>query len=317
MIEVANLTKRFGRTIAVDNLSFTVNQGEIVGFLGPNGAGKTTTMRVLSCYLPPTGGSVAIDGLNILDHSVEARMRLGYMPENVPLYTDLRVLEYLRYRAKLKGLRGRLLRTRIAQVIQDCGLEEVRHSLIGNLSKGFRQRVGLADSLIHDPPVLLLDEPTVGLDPNQIRHIRNLIKGLAPRRTVLLSSHLLSEVEMICERVLIMNHGRIVASDRPEHLVGLLKGNVRVFAELNGPEEVVVGVLRSLPGVLRVDCQSRAGGWFRYCCECKKGHDCRPAVFTASIKHGWMLRELTEQAQNLEDVFVSMTSKPVPAAEEK
>lgn len=307
MIKVSNLTKRFGRETAVDDLSFEVKRGEIVGFLGPNGAGKTTTMRILSTFLPATSGTVEIAGLDVFRDSMEVRRRIGYLPENAPLYEDMRVIEYLRYRARLKGLGGAALRDRIDDVISSCDLASAASNVIGRLSKGYKKRVGLADSLVHEPDLLMLDEPTIGLDPNQLRNIRALIKSLADRHTVLLSTHMLSEVEMICERVLIINNGRVVASDRPENLVGLMRGNSRVITEIKGDCSEIVGKLESLPGVRRVSSKVESG-WNRITCECEKGVEVRPEIFKIASRNGWELRELTEEKWNLEDVFVSMTA---------
>jgi ABC-2 type transport system ATP-binding protein len=310
MVQVENLTKRFGRVTAIDNLSFEVARGEIVGFLGPNGAGKTTTMRILACYMAATGGNVRIGGFDVFHNSLEVKRKIGYLPENVPLYHDMRVIEYLDLRGRLKGLRGKRLRERIDEVIACCGLTEERRSIIGRLSKGYRQRVGLADSLVHEPELLILDEPTIGLDPNQIRHIRNLIKSLAERHTVLLSTHILSEVEMICERVLIISSGRIVAADTTGNLVGLMKGNVRVIAEVNGPVDRMVEKLQGLRGVVKVSRQEpEAGGWTRLACECEKGADVREGLFRTVTENGGVLRELRKEKKRLEDVFVEITSR--------
>lgn len=306
MIRVENLTRRFAGVTALDAISFEVRRGEIVGFLGPNGAGKTTTMRILTGYLAPTSGRVSVAGLDVLLDAVEVRRRIGYLPESIAIYPEMRVVEYLRYRGRLKGLYRRRLRARVEAVMADCGLVDVRRKLIGNLSKGYRQRVGLADSLLHEPDLVILDEPTIGLDPNQIRMIRNLIRSLAPRHTVLLSSHILPEVETVCDRVLIINRGRIVVSDTPGNLVGLLKGNVRVVAEVQGPPEAVRGELEMVPGILRVF-HENLDGWGRYLCECEKGRDVRPEVFRVAAAKGWALRELRAERQNLEDVFVAVT----------
>jgi len=317
MIRVEHLTKRFGRTVAVDNLSFEVQRGEIVGFLGPNGAGKTTTMRVLACFLPPTGGTVTIDGLDIFRHSVEVRRRIGYLPENIPLYKEMRVSEYLKYRAILKGIRGKRLRTQVDSALLRCGLIEVRNAVIGRLSKGYTQRVGLADSLVHEPEVMILDEPTIGLDPNQMRHIRALIKDLARRHTVLLSSHILSEVETMCERVLIINRGKVVASDSPRDLVGLMKGSPRVVAEVRGPAEEIAAKTRQLAGIVRVSCEP-GERWHKLTWECEKGSDVREELFQAVSTNGWTLRELRAETPKLEDVFAEITADAdaVSAAEE-
>lgn len=307
MIKVEHLTKRYGRLAAVDDLSFDVADGEIVGFLGPNGAGKTTTMRILSSYMPATGGSVTVAGLDVFRDSLEVRRKIGYLPENVPLYTDMRVLEYLKYRGRLKGLTGKRLRTRIDEVVALCSLTELRRSIIGQLSKGYTQRVGLADSLVHEPEVLILDEPTIGLDPNQIRHIRNLIKSLGKRHTILLSSHILPEIEMTCERVLIINKGKIIASDTPQKLVQLMKGNPQLVAEIKGTGDAVHSKLRSIPGIISVTCEP-ASEWSRFTCECEKGADVRTAIFATVSANGWVLRELREEKRNLEDAFVSLTT---------
>lgn len=308
MIKAANLTKRFGKTTAIDNLSFEVKRGEIVGFLGPNGAGKTTTMRILSCFLPATGGTVRIAGLDIFRDSLEVRRRIGYLPENVPVYPDMRVIEYLRHRARLKGLRKKKLRMRVDEVISNCGLVEVRRSIIGRLSKGYRKRLGLAESLVHEAELLILDEPTIGLDPNQVRHIRSLIRSFAQRHTVLLSSHILREVEMICERVLIINKGRIVASDTPDNLIGLMKGNPEVMVEVLGPRHEILDRLEAIPGVSNVSWED-AGEWNRFTCQCEKGGDIRAELFRAVSANNWTLRELKVKKRNLEDVFIELTEE--------
>jgi ABC-2 type transport system ATP-binding protein len=314
MIEVANLSKRYGRVTAIDGMTFQVAAGEIVGFLGPNGAGKTTTMRILTGFLTATGGTVHVGGLDVFSESLEVRRIIGYMPENLGLYPEMRVSEYLGYRGALKGLRGKTLRQRTDAVYEACGLGEVRRTLIGRLSKGYRQRVGLADSLLHEPRVLILDEPTIGLDPNQIRQIRHLIKGLAAAHTVLLSSHILHEVESVCDRVLIINRGRIVASDTPANLVGLMKGNTRVVAEVRGPRDEVLTRLEKLEGVVRVVCDE-GGPWNRYYCECAKSVDVREPLFRAVLANGWELRELHAEQRNLEDVFVALTRETGASSE--
>lgn len=306
VIKVAHLTKRFGRTVAVDDISFEITRGEIVGFLGPNGAGKTTTMRLLSCFLPPTGGEVSIAGMDILRDSVEIRRNIGYLPENAPLYDDMRVKEYLSYRGKLKGLRGKKLKARLNEVMSNCGLTDMKNRIISRLSKGYKQRVALADSLINEPPVLILDEPTIGLDPNQIRHIRDLIKGLAERHTVLLSSHILPEIEMICQRVLIINKGKIVASDTTQGLARRVEGCTRVAVEVQGPREVIINTLSGITGVERVTCES-AGNWHRLLCECNGKTDIRSDIFRIVSGNKWDLRELQEEKKSLEDVFTEIT----------
>ena len=306
MIHVDHLTKKYGRFRAVDDLSFDVAQGEIVGFLGPNGAGKTTTMRILAGYLPATGGSASICGMDIFKESLEVRRRIGYLPEMVPLYGEMRVIEYLRYRGQLKGLRGAALRERVATVSEACAVADVARKLIGSLSKGYRQRVGLADALINDPEVLILDEPTIGLDPNQIRLIRELVVSLRGQHAVLLSSHILSEIQSVCDRVLIINEGRIVASDTPENLVGLLHGSRRVVAEIRGPEDAILTDLKALDGIARVSV-TQDNGWNRFVCECADGRDVRGEIFRLAGGASWEMRELRSEHGDLEDVFVQIT----------
>src|SRR3954447_4478944 len=249
MIEVENLTKRYAGHTAVSGISFTVKRGEIVGLLGPNGAGKSTTMRVLSCFMPATSGTVRVAGLDVFHDSTEVRRRIGYMPENNPLHTEMRVREYLKFRARLKGLDRKKSRGRSDVVMEQCGLTEVSPRIIAHLSKGFRQRVGLADALVHEPDLLILDEPTIGLDPNQIRQVRELIKNLANKRTVLISTHILPEVEIMCSRVIVIHKGRIRASDTAENLLKNHRaaGLVRLEASGTGPE--AREVLTNLPGV--------------------------------------------------------------------
>jgi len=311
MIEVEGLTKRFGSVAAVDDISFSIASGEIVGLLGPNGAGKTTPLRILSTFLPATGGTVTIAGKDVFKEPVEVRRRVGYLPEHVPLYVEMRVHEYLSYRGRLKGMAGGALRRRIGEMLEVCGLEDMRRSIVGHLSKGYRQRVGLADSLLNEPGLLILDEPTIGLDPNQIRQIRELIRSLAPRHTVLLSSHILSEVEKTCRRVLIMHRGRIVASDTTDNLVGLVQGNPLAVLQVKGPSEEVTAKLSQVGGVLRVERREdpvNGGDWVRYECECQKGGDPCPGLFRAVADNHWSLRELRLQRGRLEDVFVEVTA---------
>src|SRR5260370_3345783 len=235
MIEVAHLTKRYAGRAAVSDISFTVGRGEIVGLLGPNGAGKSTTMRILSCYLPATSGTVRVAGLDVFHQSAEVRRRIGYMPENNPLHQEMRVRENLKFRARLKGLGRKRSRQRVDVVMEQCGLAQVSRRIIGHLSKGYRQRVGLADALVHEPELIILDEPTIGLDPHQIRAVRQLIKGLASAHTVFISTHILPEAEMTCNRVVIMYDGRILAADTPENLQRLMSSNSHVIAEIAAP----------------------------------------------------------------------------------
>ena len=305
MIEVKNLTKRFAGCAAVNDVSFTVGKGEIVGFLGPNGAGKSTTMRILSCYLPASSGEAKVAGFDIFKHSLEVRRRIGYLPESTPLYPEMRVDEYLGYRAALKGVGSRRRRQRVSEVKELCGLTDVGRRIVGQLSKGYRQRVGMADALVHDPELVILDEPTIGLDPNQVRQLRDVIRNLAPKHTVLLSTHILPEVEMTCQRVLIINRGRIVASDSPEKLRARLQGGREIVAELRGAKGDVAQELYRLPGVTRVTTEA-ADGWTRFRIECGT-EDIRPLVFEAAARGGWTLRELRQEKQSLEDIFVALT----------
>src|SRR5919108_178276 len=249
MIKVENLTKRYAGQTAIRDLNFEVGQGEIMGFLGPNGAGKTTTMRILSSFMPPTSGRASIAGFDVFEKSLQARAHLGYMPENVPLYNDMRVTEYLDYRAALKGVPHRRIKERVGDVKELCGLREVERKLIGNLSKGYRQRVGLADALVSEPDLLILDEPTIGLDPNQIRQVRELIKNLGKQHTILLSTHILPEVEMTCTRVIIIHRGRIEASGTPQSLLGQIRQPTGVVLEAKTGADNGVEELRKIPGV--------------------------------------------------------------------
>lgn len=318
MILVSHLTKRFASTVAIDDVSFEVRRGEIVGFLGPNGAGKTTTLRILTGYLVATEGQVRVDGLDVFLQSLAVRRRIGYLPETVPLYPELRVDEYLTFRARLKGVPRRKLRARLDDVKEMCGLTEVARRIIGQLSRGYWQRVGLADSLVHDPELLILDEPTIGLDPNQIRAMRELIRNLGRRYTILLSTHILSEAEMICQRVLILHRGKIIASDSPATLMGLLQGNTCVVADIWGPRDAVLDQLKNLSGVARVSCpadsEPSAGegslpAWNRFRIEAARDQETRAAVFELVAQNRWVLRELSMEKRNLEDVFVHMTAR--------
>ena len=306
MIKVENLTKRYAGQTAIYDLNFEVGKGEIMGFLGPNGAGKSTTMRILSSFMPPTSGRASVAGYDIFEQSLQARAHLGYMPENVPLYNDMRVTEYLDYRAALKEVPHRRVAERVGDVKELCGLKDVEKKLIGTLSKGYRQRVGLADALVHEPDLLILDEPTSGLDPNQIRQVRDLIKNLGKQHTILLSTHILPEVEMTCSRVIIIHKGRIEACDTPENLLGRIRtaGGVLVEAKVgsdNGVEE-----LKKIPGVRDVT-TSIDGGWENFALRVEAGTDVREEVFRLANARRWTLRELSLRKATLEDVFVEIT----------
>lgn len=307
MIEVSNLTKRYAGHTAIENLSFTVARGEIVGLLGPNGAGKSTTMRILSCFLPATSGTARVAGYDVFTESAEVRRRIGYMPENNPLYTDMRVREYLKFRARLKGMNFWRTRERLAVVMEQCALTDVSRKIIGQLSMGYKQRVGLADALLHEPELIILDEPTLGLDPNQIRSVRQLIKSLAGRHTVLLSTHILPEVEMTCHRVLILHEGRILAADSPENLQILLSHGSQITAEIAAPRSELEALWASLPVVEHFDVSSAEGAYFRCALTPRAGTDLRPVVFEQVRQRGWLLRELTRSRPTLEDIFVHIT----------
>src|SRR3984957_4792642 len=249
MIEVSNLTKRYAGTTAVSDISFTVGRGEIVGLLGSNGAGKSTTMRILSCFMPATSGTVRVAGFDVFSQADEVRRRIGYMPENNPLHPDMRVREYLKFRARLKGLSRKESRERVDTVTEQCGLTDVSRKIIGQLSKGYRQRVGLADALVHEPELIILDEPTIGLDPNQMRSVRQLIKDLSRNHTVLISTHILPEVEMTCSRVVILHEGRILAADTLENLQRLMAGSSQIVAEIAAAADELGEVFSQMPGI--------------------------------------------------------------------
>ncbi|HEX9047296.1 MAG TPA: ATP-binding cassette domain-containing protein [Verrucomicrobiae bacterium] len=313
MIEVSNLTKRYAGRTAVDDISFTVARGEIVGLLGPNGAGKSTTMRVLSGFMPATSGTVRVAGLDVFHDADQVRRRIGYMPENNPLYTEMRVREYLKFRARLKGLGWRRSRERVTTVMEQCGLTDVGRRVIGQLSKGYRQRVGLADALVHEPDLIILDEPTIGLDPHQIRSVRALIKSLAGKHTVLISTHILPEVEMMCGRVLIMFDGRVLASDTPENLQRRMAGGSQILAEIAAPLEPLRAALENLPALEQFDISASDGDFFRCAMTPREGVDLRSIVFALVREQSWTLRELTRSRHSLEDIYVQVTN---PKAEE-
>jgi ABC-2 type transport system ATP-binding protein len=306
MIKVEHLTKRYAGFTAINDLSFEVEKGEIVGFLGPNGAGKSTTMRILSSYMPATSGCARIAGHDVFSDSMQARRHLGYMPENVPLYTDMRVNEYLKYRASLKEITGSRQRERVGDVKELCHLKEVENRIIGTLSKGYRQRVGLADALLHSPDLLILDEPTIGLDPNQIREVRDLIRNLAKHHTILLSTHILPEVEMTCSRVIIINQGRIEASDTPENLVHSMRtaGTFHLEAKIGADDGAAH--LGALPGVKEVTVESE-DGWSLFTLRTDSHADPREALWQLARDRRWTVRELSRRRATLEDVFVEMT----------
>lgn len=306
MIDVQNLSKSYSGFRAVQNLNFKVDRGEIVGFLGPNGAGKSTTMKILAGYLPPTDGQVKVAGFDVVSQSLEVRQRIGYMPENVPLYNDMRVNEFLRFRARLKQVPRSRIKERLDAVRQLCALEDVDRKIIGTLSKGYRQRVALADALVHDPDLLILDEPTIGLDPHQIRSVRELIKDLGKKHTILLSTHILSEVEMTCNRVLIINHGRIEASDTPANLTKLVRGGGSLRVEIKAVAKDAAAKLGAVADVEDVEVMLDKE-WLQLRVYAKPGVDVRDGVFAVIKREGWDLRELARERATLEEAFVELT----------
>jgi ABC-2 type transport system ATP-binding protein len=314
MIDVSNLTKRYAGKTAVEDVSFQVERGEIVGLLGPNGAGKSTTMRILSCFIPANSGAATVAGWDVFTQADEVRRRIGYMPENNPLHPDMRVREYLKFRARLKGLGHSRARERVDAVMAQCGLEEVNKRIIGHLSKGFRQRVGLADALVHEPELIILDEPTIGLDPSQIRSVRQLIKELGRRHTVLLSSHILPEVEMTCNRVVIMGQGRILAADTPENLQKRLGKNGHLIAEIAAPYDELKTCWDQMPEVAHYTISAAEGEYHRCALTPAGSHDLRPKIFALVVERGWKLREMSRVRHSLEEVYMRLTR---PESEEE
>ncbi|MDB6119203.1 MAG: type transport system ATP-binding protein [Verrucomicrobiaceae bacterium] len=312
MIHVSNLTKEYAGRVAVDDISFDVQPGEVVGFLGPNGAGKSTTMRILSGYMPPTSGLAMVGGHNVFEDSLAVRRQVGYMPESAPLYLDMRVKEYLHFRGALKGLSGKDLRVRTGEVMEMCAITDVRRRMIANLSKGYRQRVALADALIHRPPLLILDEPTNGLDPTQIRHVRELVRGLRPHHTVLLSTHILHEVELTCDRVIMIHHGRIKACDTPRNLTRGLRAAGTVYVELQGGKDVAKH-LDEIPGVRKVVAEKADGPWQAFSLRIESNTDVREAIQELAMKEQWRIRELHRKLPTLEDVFIELAAGDAPA----
>ena len=308
MINVKHLTKRYVNIAAVDDISFNVGEGEIVGLLGPNGAGKTTTMRMITCFMPPTQGIATVAGYDIFNDSIQVRQQIGYLPENVPLYPDMRAIEYLMFRAKLKNIPRKERKRRIGFCLEMCGISDVQNQIIGTLSKGYRQRVGLADTLIHNPKILILDEPTIGLDPNQIRQIRRVIKDLGEKHTILLSTHILPEVEMVCGRVIIINKGKIVAMDTPENLMKQLRSTANVVLEIKGDGEKIKDNLSSVNGVRSVVWKEK-GDANEFVVEAMEGKDLREDVFKCIVENNHILREMKRQTITLEEIFHQITTK--------
>jgi len=303
MIEVQNLTKRYGNYLAVDNISFEAQPGEILGLLGPNGAGKTTTMRVLTGFLPPNGGKISIAGFDVMTDSMQVRRQVGYMPERIPIYPDMTVEGYVTFWAKLRGVTRP--RKRVAEVLEQVQLYDRRRSLVRNLSKGMRQRLGLAQALVHDPKVVILDEPTIGIDPQQVIEVRESVRQLGQNHTVLFSTHILSEAEQVCDRVIIINKGHIVAQGRPSDLRQQLQPEVSVYVQVDGGSEAEIStLLRQVPGVNGIEAQG-AG----YSLRAQKGVDIRPHIFDKVTKAGYKLLEMRPVAMTLEDIFLDIVGR--------
>lgn len=309
MIQVEKLTKSYGSYQALKEITFSVEKGEILGFLGPNGAGKTTTMRILTCFFPATSGKVSVAGFDVFEEPHEVKKRIGYLPENVPLYRDMTVTDYLSFVAGIKGVAGRDVKKRVDIVMDECGLTHMSHKLINELSKGYRQRVGLAQALVNEPEVLILDEPTAGLDPKQIIDIRKLIKDLAGKRTIILSTHILPEVSMTCQRVVIINDGRVIAVDTPQNLTSKIQGGSRIVVKVDGPWQEVVKGIQGISGISRVDRKEGGNGISEYTIDTAKGLDVRKDIAPVIVRNGWGLLELKPVEMSLEDIFVKLVTK--------
>jgi ABC-2 type transport system ATP-binding protein len=310
MIEAEGLTKFYGPIAAIRNVSFGIDKGETVGFLGPNGAGKSTTIRILTCYMPPSSGIAKVDGLDCVENSLEIRAKIGYLPENVPLYKDLTVDRFLRYAAGAKGVRARDVTREVARVTEICGLEKNAKRIIGHLSKGFRQRVGIAQALLNNPPVLILDEPTIGLDPTQIIEIRKLIQQLGEDRTILLSSHILPEVAQICRRVVIINKGEIIATDSPKNLTSQLQKTAKIILEVSGPPESLAADIGNLNGVQNVLVENN--GTSKFVIDTDPSRDMRPEIARLAVEKGSNLLELKSVQLSLEDIFMQLVTEETP-----
>ena len=317
MISVERLTKRYDGTVAVDDISFQVEQGEILGFLGPNGAGKTTTMKIITCYMPPTAGDVVIDGQSVMEHSLDIRRRLGYLPEHTPLYDFMPVLDYLRFVAEMRNIEESAVTGRIREMIDVCGLGDVLGRDIGELSKGYRQRVGLAQALIHDPDLVILDEPTSGLDPNQIAEIRSLIRQIGKEKTLILSTHILPEVTATCNRVIIIDRGKIVADGKPDELAGSLHGHERITVGFAGEvsRSEVADQIEKIAGVLSAKPVQEEGDVSLFALDVEKNSDPRLEIFRLAAEKDWPLAELHMESESLEDVFRELTIGSEPVAD--
>jgi len=322
MIKVEGLTKRYDRTVAVRNIDFQVEKGQIVGFLGPNGAGKTTTMRILTCFMPPTEGTAQVAGYDVLEKPIEVKKRIGYLPETPPLYPEMEVQEYLTFVGKLKGIPKADLARRVREVTERCAVADVSDKLIAKLSKGYRQRVGLAQAIIHNPEVLILDEPTAGLDPKQIHETRGLIRSLAGEHTIILSTHILPEVEQTCDHVIIISKGQLVAKDSVENLTSRLRGQSTVALEVEGrgaelAADAVQQKLEQVSGVSKVSARDTRNGRHSFEVEAQAGKDVRAELARAVVESGWNLNELRAAALSLEEVFLELTASEKTDASEK
>ena len=309
MIEVQHLTKRYGRVTAVDDVSFRVERGEILGFLGPNGAGKTTTMRILTGYMPATEGRATVAGFDVFDKPIEAKRRTGYLPETPPLYPDMTVREYLDFVARIKGIPSAERVSRVDAAMRRTHVDDMAGRHCGKLSKGYRQRVGLAQALLHNPEVLILDEPTAGLDPKQIIETRDLIRGLAGDHTIILSTHILPEVSQTCQRVVIINKGRVVAVDTPENLTARLRGAETMYVQVDAPGQDVAAILARIPGVTRVEAADQRHDSGAYEVESERGHDVRRDIARQIVTSGWGLLELRPMRMSLEEIFLQVTTE--------
>lgn len=309
MIQLSQVTKSYGGAKAVDAITLSIPSGQILGFLGPNGAGKTTTMRMITCYMPPTSGKIEVDGMDVTEKSMEVRRRIGYLPEMAPVYQDMNVVDYLRYVCDLRRIPADRRGKRIKEIIEICGLDAVLGKYVGQLSKGYRQRVGLAQAMIHDPDILVLDEPTAGLDPNQIVEIRTLIKELGRAKTVVLSTHILSEVQATCSRIVIINQGRIVADDTPEGLKAGKEGRSVLMAMVKTAASDALSKVKTLPGVQEARPARGDDGAVRMRIETVGGHDVREDFFRLAVKENWVILEMTLETRSLEDVFRGLTAE--------
>lgn len=308
MIEIKDLEKKFGETVVLDKISFTVNKGEILGFLGPNGAGKSTTMKIITSFWAQTGGEVTIDGLSVTTDSIATRAKIGYLPETVPLYDEMLVSEYLRFVAEVRKIPRDKIATRISEVVKQCSLEKVLERPIDELSKGYRQRVGLAQAIIHDPQILILDEPTTGLDPNQIIEIRELIKELGKEKTVIFSTHILSEVSATCDRVIIINGGKIVGEGSPSELTAKFGGKEVIYVKIQGQSDSIIAKLKALPEIIQVEVKDKeASDIYGYEVFSETDLDLRPKLLQLAVTENWNLLEIKKNSISLEDVFRQLT----------